>query len=37
VLAAAHRLELAPIPAAGNGPDLDALERLCRKRRVRVV
>jgi len=37
VLADAHRLELAPIPAAGNGPDLDALERLCRRRRVRAV
>jgi DNA-binding transcriptional MocR family regulator len=37
VLAEAHRLELAPIPAAGHGPDLDALERLCKKRRVRVV
>lgn len=37
VLAEAHRLELAPIPAAGNGPDLDALERLCRRRRVRAV
>jgi len=37
VLAEAHRLELAPIPAAGSGPDLDALERLCRSRRVRAV
>jgi len=37
VLAEAHRLELAPIPAAGPGPDLDALERLCRSRRVRAV
>jgi len=37
VLAEAHRLELAPIPAAGSGPDLDALERLCRRRRVRAV
>jgi DNA-binding transcriptional MocR family regulator len=37
VLAEAHRLELAPIPAAGHGPDLDALERLCKKRRVRAV
>jgi DNA-binding transcriptional MocR family regulator len=37
VLAEAHRLELAPIPAAGNGPDLDALERLCQRRRVRAV
>ncbi|HCL4203437.1 TPA: PLP-dependent aminotransferase family protein [Pseudomonas aeruginosa] len=37
VLAEAHRLELAPIPASGQGPDLDALERLCRSRRVRAV
>jgi DNA-binding transcriptional MocR family regulator len=37
VLAEAHRLELAPIPAAGNGPNLDALERLCKRRRVRAV
>ncbi|HSI59457.1 MAG TPA: PLP-dependent aminotransferase family protein [Ideonella sp.] len=37
VLAEAHRLELAPIPAAGAGPDLDALEALCKRRRVRAV
>lgn len=37
VLAEAHRLELAPIPASGQGPDLDALERLCAKRRVRAI
>ncbi len=37
VLAEAQRLELAPIPAAGRGPDLDALERLCGRRRVRAV
>ena len=37
VLAEAHRLELAPIPAAGQGPDLDALERLCSRRRVRAI
>jgi len=37
VLAEAHRLELAAIPAAGKGPDLDALEHLCRKRKVRAV
>ena len=37
VLAQAHRLELAPIPAAGQGPDLDALEMLCKKRRVRAI
>ncbi|MEO6853323.1 MAG: PLP-dependent aminotransferase family protein [Rhodoferax sp.] len=37
VLAEAHRLELVPIPAAGQGPDLDALERLCAQRRVRAI
>jgi len=37
VLAAAHRLELAPVPAAGAGPDLDALEQLCARRRVRAI
>jgi DNA-binding transcriptional MocR family regulator len=37
VLAEAHRLELASIPAEGQGPDLDALERLCKRRRVRAV
>ena len=37
VLAEAHRLELAPIPAAGQGPDLDALEALCKRRRVRAM
>ncbi|RTQ36698.1 PLP-dependent aminotransferase family protein [Variovorax gossypii] len=37
VLAEAHRLEMAPIPASGQGPDLDALERLCERRRVRAV
>ncbi|MDM0033761.1 PLP-dependent aminotransferase family protein [Variovorax sp. J22P271] len=37
VLAEAQRLELVPIPAAGQGPDLDALARLCARRRVRAV
>jgi len=37
VLAEAHRLELVPIPAAGQGPDLDVLEGLCKRRRVRAV
>ena len=32
-----NRLELAPIPAAGHGPDLDALADLCKRRRVRAV
>ncbi|MFM0631559.1 aminotransferase-like domain-containing protein [Paraburkholderia xenovorans] len=35
--AEANRLELAPIPAAGHGPDLDALAALCKQRRVRAV
>lgn len=35
--AEANRLELAPIPVAGRGPDLDALAALCRRRRVRAV
>ncbi|MBA2675844.1 PLP-dependent aminotransferase family protein, partial [Ramlibacter sp.] len=37
VLAQALRLELAPIPAAGAGPDLGALAALCRRRKVRAV
>ncbi|MFZ6645637.1 PLP-dependent aminotransferase family protein [Undibacterium sp. TJN25] len=37
VLADAHCLELAPIPAAGREPDLDALERLCKSRKVRAI
>lgn len=37
VLAAALSLELAPIPADGAGPDLNVLEQLCKKRRVRAV
>jgi DNA-binding transcriptional MocR family regulator len=37
VLAEANRLELTAIPAAGQGPDLDALEALCKRRRVRAV
>jgi DNA-binding transcriptional MocR family regulator len=35
--AEANRLELAPIPAAGHGPDLEALAGLCTRRRVRAV
>ncbi|MBB3258653.1 DNA-binding transcriptional MocR family regulator [Paraburkholderia bannensis] len=31
------RLELVPIPAAGSGPDLDALAALCKRRKVRAV
>jgi len=37
VLAEAQRLELAALPAAGQGPDLDALQALCKRRRVRAV
>jgi DNA-binding transcriptional MocR family regulator len=37
VLAEAQRLELAPIPAANGEPDLLALARLCRQRKVRAV
>jgi DNA-binding transcriptional MocR family regulator len=35
--AEANRLELASIPTAGSGPDLDALADLCKRRRVRAV
>ncbi|MGY4535511.1 DNA-binding transcriptional MocR family regulator [Pseudomonas sp. TE3786] len=37
VLADTYRLELAPIPAAGHGPDLQALRQLCKTRRVRAL
>ena len=37
VLAHTFRLELAPLPVTGHGPDLGALERLCATRRVRAV
>jgi DNA-binding transcriptional MocR family regulator len=37
VLAEALHLEIVPIPATEHGPDLDALESLCRSRRVRAV
>jgi DNA-binding transcriptional MocR family regulator len=37
VLARTLGLELASLPATGSGPDLDALEQLCRRRRVRAV
>ncbi|MGF6722208.1 DNA-binding transcriptional MocR family regulator [Paraburkholderia sp. GAS41] len=35
--AEASRLELVPIPAAGSGPDLDVLDALCRRRKVRAI
>lgn len=37
VLAETLGLELAPLPADGEGPDLEALEHLCARRRVRAV
>jgi DNA-binding transcriptional MocR family regulator len=37
VLARTLRLELAPLPVTRHGPDLDALEQLCARRRVRAV
>jgi DNA-binding transcriptional MocR family regulator len=37
VIAEANRLELVPIPLTEHGPDLDGLERLCRKRRIKAV
>lgn len=37
VLAHAFHLDLAPIPAAADGPNLDALEKLCATRPVRAI
>ncbi|MFB9877441.1 PLP-dependent aminotransferase family protein [Planobispora siamensis] len=37
LLASQHGLDLAPVPVTPTGPDLDALERLCRVRRVRAI
>ena len=37
VLAQSLHLEIVPIPVSDNGPDLQALEVLCRKRSVRAV
>ncbi|MCR6489974.1 PLP-dependent aminotransferase family protein [Amycolatopsis sp. OK19-0408] len=37
VLARTLGLELAPLPVTAAGPDLDALDRLCRRRRVRAI
>lgn len=37
LLAAAHGLDLAPVPVTGLGPDLDALDQLCRARPVRAI
>ncbi|TLH64978.1 PLP-dependent aminotransferase family protein [Mycolicibacterium cosmeticum] len=37
LLAAARRIELAPVPVDTDGPDLDALARLCASRRVAAI
>ena len=37
VLAQTYRLELVPLPATTDGPDLDALAKLCVTRRVRAI
>jgi DNA-binding transcriptional MocR family regulator len=37
VLARTLGLELSPLPVTETGPDLDALDQLCRRRRVRAV
>lgn len=37
VLARTLGLELSPLPITETGPDLDALEQLCRRRKVRAV
>ncbi|MFE7400080.1 PLP-dependent aminotransferase family protein [Streptomyces sp. NPDC057557] len=37
LLASAHDLDLAPIPVTATGPDLDALDELCRTRPVRAI
>lgn len=37
VLAEALHLEIVPIPVTEHGPDLEALDRLCLRRRVRAV
>lgn len=37
VLADAFHLDLAPIPATADGPNLDALEKLCATRPVRAI
>ena len=37
VIADMHRLELLPVPLTDTGPDLDALEALCRRRRIKAV
>ncbi|MEH0885375.1 PLP-dependent aminotransferase family protein [Enterobacter sp. UNJFSC 003] len=36
-LAALYHLELVPIPAGVNGPDMSALRQICQQRRVRAI
>ncbi|MCX4817936.1 PLP-dependent aminotransferase family protein [Streptomyces sp. NBC_01239] len=37
LLASVHSLDLAPIPVTAAGPDLDALDQMCRARPVRAI
>lgn len=37
MIAQTHRLNLLPVPAAGEGPDVARLAQLCRRRRIRAV
>ena len=37
LIAQSLHLELLPLPAAGEGPDLDALAHLCKRRKVRAL
>ncbi|TCO65675.1 PLP-dependent aminotransferase family protein [Actinocrispum wychmicini] len=37
LLASVHGLDLAPVPVTASGPDLEALDRLCRSRPVRAI
>lgn len=37
VLAEMLHLELVPMPAANHSPDIDALDKLCRRRRIRAI
>lgn len=37
LIAETLHLELLPLPAAGEGPDLEALARLCKRRKVRAI
>ncbi|KPA87641.1 PLP-dependent aminotransferase family protein [Pseudomonas sp. RHF3.3-3] len=37
MLAGVHGLVLQPVPGLSDGPDLDALEEVCRQRRIRAI